>query len=181
MIKKVITVLMLAMAFSVTAFSQSQNEGYVGYSFLSQNVQFNKTSALKYNEDTDSHGITAGFSRYTKGENGKAGVFGVTADLTANFDTNRATLITAMAGVTAKARNETFVQPYARALVGIGSQSFTRVTLHDNNTVSAAFGVGAGIDWKVSTFSVRTGVDYTNTGFQGERQNSGRANIAVVF
>jgi hypothetical protein len=40
--------------------SQTANEGYVGYSFLRQNVHARVNSTtLRFNEDTDSHGVVA--------------------------------------------------------------------------------------------------------------------------
>lgn len=179
--KKVIAIFALALTFAVSASAQSQNEGYVGVSFLRQNVEFTQTPSVRFNENTDSFGVTAGVSRFTKTQNGKAGVLGVTADLTANFDTNQASLVTFMVGGTAKARNAEFVQPYVRVLGGVARQNVTRRNVFDKTDVSSAFDVGAGLDFKVSTFSVRTGLDFVNTGFHGERQNSGRATVAIVF
>ena len=108
----------------------TSNEGYVGYSFLRQDVKYNVTPVLKYNTNTDSNGVTFGGAHYF------AKNVGLTADVTINGGSNSASLVTVMAGGIAKARSMNYVQPYARLMGGVARQNVTRTNLKDFTDVS---------------------------------------------
>lgn len=178
-----LSLIALASVFAVSAQEKTQNEGVVAYSFIRQDVKFERPT-FKFNENTDSHGVSAGYTRYTKGEKGKVGVFGFTGELAANFDSNEASVLTALAGVTAKARNNSFIQPYVRAMVGGARQHVNRRNITDTTDVSFAYDLGAGIDFafkKDSRYALRTSADYINTSFYGQRQNAFRLGLGVTF
>lgn len=171
----------LAGVFAANA-QTSQNEFSVGYNFLRSNIEFNRTPVVRFNRDTDSHGISAGYTRYSAGVGDTASVVGLTAEGAVNFKSGEATMATLMGGGVLKARNAKYIQPYARVMGGVARQHVTEVNFRDNSNVSAAFDLGGGIDWKVGkTVALRTGVDYLNTGFGGERQNNFRGTLALVF
>jgi hypothetical protein len=185
----VILAMVFAFAFTATAqtatTSQTPNELFVGYSFVRQHVKadFNNTT-LRFHEDTDSHGFNAAYTRYLGGSATKAGVFGITGDVGVNFADGEVNLATAMAGVTLKARNSKYVQPYVRALGGVARQHVTRVNLLDTGDVSGSYLLGGGLDVNLKAYSpykLRFGADYLNTGFDGERQNSLRLTTGIVF
>lgn len=181
-----IAILTLVGALGVSA-QTYQGEVNLGYKYLRSNVDFKVTPVIGFDETTDSHGVEVGYTRYTKGSTGKAGVFGLTGQAAVNFNSNEATMVTLMAGPQLKARNAHFFQPYARGMVGVAVQHFNPATLptpptFDRSNTSVAFDVGAGVDWKVSpNFSVRTGADYLNTSFGGSRQNNVGISLGVVF
>lgn len=187
---KLFAIFALVFAFAFTAVaqntpttSQTKNEGVIAYSFLRQNVEF-RTPTLAYNTDTDSHGVNAGYTRYFGGSATRAGVFGLTADLGVNVDNNEASLVTVAGGVTAKARNYKYVQPYARALVGVARQNVNRFNIADTSDISAAFIGGVGVDFNTSAYSrykIGAGLDLVNTGFGGSRQNGLRGTVRFVF
>ena len=190
--KKIILVLTFILGtFAVSASaqtatsSQTANEGYVGYSFTRQDVkaQFNNTT-LRFNENTDSHGVVANYTRYLGGTPTQAGIFGLTAEAGASFADNEATLVTAMGGVTVKGRNYAYVQPSVRALIGAARERVTRTNLFDKSDVSVAYDLGAGLDVNVKKYSrykLHFGADYLNTGFRGERQNAVRLTTGIIF
>lgn len=165
--------------------SQTANEGFVGYSFVRQHVKAEvDNTTFRFHEDTDSHGVNAAYTRYFGGSATKAGVVGFTADLGANFANGEASLVTAMGGLTLKARNAKYVQPYVRGLAGVARQNVTRVNLRDNSDASFAYALGGGLDFNMSKYSrykVRLGADYIGTSFGGERQNAVRFTTGVVF
>ena len=176
------TLIALASIFTVSA-QKTQNEGYVGYNFVRQDVKYERP-AFKFDENTDSHGFSVGYSRYTKGEAGKVGVFGLTGEVSANFDTREASLVTVMAGGVAKARNNSYVQPYVRVLGGVARQHINRRNITNTTDASFAFNAGGGIDFafkKDSRYAIRTGADYVNTGFNNQRQNAVRLTAGIVF
>lgn len=184
MIKKLfaVTIIALASVFAVNA-QKTQNEGYVGYNFIRQDVKFEKP-AFKFNENTDSHGVSVGYTRYTKGDNDKVGVLGLTGEVTANFDNNEASVVTGLVGVTAKARNNSVVQPFVRGLVGGARQHVNRHNIKDATDISFAYDLGTGIDFafkKDSRYALRTSVDYLNTSFNDNRQNAIRLGLGLVF
>lgn len=187
--KNILAIFTLVFAFAFAAnaqtatTSQTANEGFVGYSFLRQNVEVNRAS-LKFDTDTDSHGFNAGYTRYFGGSSRKAGVVGFTADLGANFDNGDASLVTVMGGLVAKARNGKYVQPYVRAMGGFSRQNVNRYNITDTSDITSAFALGTGLDINVKKYSrykIRFGADYLNTGFKGERQNSVRLTTGLVF
>lgn len=184
---KVIALSLILLASVVAASAQSlrsQNEGVVAYNFLTSDVSVERLNHTRFNTDTDSHGFTVGYTRYTKGEAGKVGVLGLTGEVSANFDSNKATLATVMVGGTVKARNNSVVQPYARVLGGVARQNITRANIADVTDVSAAFDLGAGVDFAVkgrSRYGIGFGVDYLNTGFNGQRQNAYRGSVRLIF
>lgn len=186
----------LALAFMVGIFavgasaqtatsSQTANEGYVGYSFLRQHVKAQSDlSNLRFHEDTDSHGVVANYTRYLGGSATKAGVFGLTGEVGANFANSEATLVTAMGGITVKGRNFSYVQPSVRALIGGARERVTRTNLRDLSDVSLAYDLGGGVDLnfkKYSRYKLHLGADYINTNFNGERQNNIRVTTGLIF
>lgn len=165
--------------------SQTANEGYVGYSFLRQHVKAKSDlSSVRFHEDTDSHGIVANYTRYLGGSATKAGLFGLSGEVGANFANSEATLVTAMGGVTVKGRNYSYVQPSVRALIGGARERVTRTNLRDLSDVSLAYDLGAGVDVnfkKYSRYKLHLGADYINTNFNGERQNAIRLSTGIIF
>jgi hypothetical protein len=162
---------------------QTNNEGYVGYQFLRQDVKFERPS-IHFDENTDSHGVNAAYTYYFAGKKGKVNVLGITGEVGANFDNNEASLITAMGGLTLKARNSRYVQPYVHALGGVARQHVNRRNIFDTTDYSTAFAAGGGVDFNLkanSRYKVRFGADYLNTGFAGERQNAVRLSTGLVF
>jgi opacity protein-like surface antigen len=183
--------LLLSFAFfsaAVSAQEQTQSEFFVGYQFLRQDVKIERPT-LAFNENTDSHGFNANYTFYPKKESGRAGEFGFTAEVAGNFDRNDTSLVTAMGGVTVKARNNKFVQPFGKAVVGVARQSlneaqFTTLPNFKDSNTSVAFAVGGGLDFnlkKESRYKLRVGADYLNTGFDGQRQNGIRLITGIVF
>jgi len=184
--KKVIlaTMLVLVGAFGAMAQStQTANEFNVGYNFLRQDIKVERP-VIAFNENTDSHGFTAGYTRYLGGDPTKISGVGVTGEVAANFDGNEATLVTAMGGITLKARNFEYVQPYARALGGVAKQNVNRGNLTNFSDVSAVFDLGGGLNFNLgqrSRYKVQVGADYVNTGFMGERQHGVRLSTGLIF
>lgn len=177
--KKIFAILALTIISALGISAQaSKNEGYVGYSFLRQNVQYNVTPVLKFDTNTDSNGITFGGAHYiTKN-------LGLTADATINGGSNSASLVTVMVGGIAKARNLNFVQPYVRVLAGVGRQNVTRSNIKDFTDVQPVVDAGAGVDLypkKGGKVGLRLGADLVNSGFNGNRTNSARLTAALVF
>lgn len=163
--------------------SQTANEGFVGYSFMKENATFDR-GLIRYDADNDSHGFNVAYTRYFGGTATKAGVVGVTGDFGAQFNNGENSMVTGLVGVTAKARNYKYVQPYVRALGGVARQHVHIHTLTDVSDYSAAFAVGTGLDINTKAYSrykIRLGVDYLNTGFGGERQNNVRFTTGLVF
>lgn len=187
--KKVIAILALTLvsAFAISAQApQTDNEGFVGYSFLRQDVKFNTTPVLRFDRNTDSHGFNTAYTRYFAGAGEKeANTVGFTADLGANFDSNNnASLVTLMGGLTAQARNSKYVQPYVRALAGAARQNVKVNNITDFTDTSASFLVGTGLNLNLkanSRYKFRVGADWINTGFMGERQNGVRLTTGLVF
>src|SRR5687768_4016573 len=97
--KKVIALAILVLVGVIGANAQNHpqtaNEGYVGYTFLRQDVKFEQPSTT-FNERTDSHGVLASYTRYVGAEGDKVGVLGFTGELGANFDSDSARLVTLM-------------------------------------------------------------------------------------
>lgn len=163
---------------------QTANEGFVGYSFVRQDVKFTQAPRFVFNENTDSHGFNISGTHYFGGNATKVGVVGLTADFGANFDSNEANLVTATAGVTIKGRNFRYIQPSVRVLGGIGRQHVNRRNILDTTDVSGVFIAGVGLDFttkNISRYKFHTGIDYLNTGFGGERQNGARATVGLTF
>lgn len=189
--KKIIALFTMLVGFSIGAFaqtateSQTANEGFIGYSFVRQHVKAkDDLTSLRFHEDTDSHGFNAAYTRYFGGSATKAGTVGFTADLGANFAHGEANLVTLMGGLTAKARNSKYVQPYVRGLAGFARQNVTRVNITDNSDASFAYALGGGVDFNTGAYSrykIRLGADYLNTGFNGERQNAVRIITGLTF
>lgn len=189
----VVLALVFGSAFAVAAqtptTSQTANEGFVGYSFVRQNFETLTVDdeTFNFNDSTDSHGVNAAYTRYFGGKANKAGVVGITGDLGFQFGSergNRTNLVTLMGGVTAKARNSKYVQPYVRGLAGVARQGVNIDNFGDYSDWSSAFALGGGVDFNVKKYSrykVRVGVDYLNTGFAGERQNNLRFTTGLVF
>lgn len=176
--KKIITILILMIASTVTSFSQS-NEFYAGYSFIREDVKFSELTR-RYSENTDSHGFVASYTRYVD----KSNSFGVTGEVSANFDSSgkNSTLVTAMGGFTIKNREAKNFNPYFKGLAGVARQEVNRTTLFDTSDVSGAFSVGGGFDVKfVKNTQWRVGADYVNVGFKSERHNAWRFHTGLVF
>lgn len=166
------------MVVSVLGISAQSNEGYVGASFLRENVKFTQIKKA-FDENTDSLGINLAGTHYVNKSN-----FGLTADFGANFDTNSASLVTLTAGGTFKARNYKYAQPFVHVLGGIARQNVNRSNITDVTNVSPALLLGGGIDFNTrakSDYKVRVGADLVSTRFGNERQDGLRATIGLVF
>lgn len=187
--KKVIAILTLTLAavFTVSAqTTQTDNAGSVSYVFLRENVKANQAPVLKFNRNTDSHGFSASYTRFFAGKGtGAANTLGAVGEVSANFDSkSSASLVTAMVGVTAEARNAKFIQPFARVLVGVARQNVTLTNLKEVSDSALAYDLGGGFDFNLaanSRYKVRTGFDYLNTRFVGQRQNGARLQLGLVF
>ena len=177
-----LTILVLAGAIGVSA-QQTANEGYVGYSFLRQNVKFERP-VVDFNENTDSHGFMAAYTRYLDGTATRVGSVGITGEVAANFDSNEANVVTAMGGLRVKARNLNYVQPSFKVVGGVARQHVNRQNITDTSDLTAAFAAGVGVDLstkKDTRYKLHLGADYLNTGFNGERQHGVRLNAGFVF
>lgn len=178
--KKILFSLILTLAaFSGAVLAQDKDDVAVGYQFLRQDVKFERP-ALAFNENTDSHGFYANYTRYL----GESGVLGVTGDVSANFDNNEASVVTAMGGLTLKARNAKYVQPYVNALGGLARSHVNRQNILDTTDISTAYALGGGVDIRTSEDSkvkFQIGANYVNTRFNGERQHGVQARVGLVF
>lgn len=160
----------------------TQNQFVVGYNYLHTNLDTRNVPPVNWNSKDDSHGFTVGYTRFTEGDANKVGVLGLTGEFTTNFNSNEATMITALVGGTLEARNAKTIQPYARVLGGVARQHVTINNFRNTSDTTFAFDVGAGVDWRLKKrYSLRTGVDYLNNGFLGERQDNIRATVGLVF
>lgn len=164
--------------------SQTNNEFVAAYSFLREDVKIQRP-ALRFETNTDSHGFNASYTRYVYGGTAnKAAVVGFTADFGANFDTNEASLVTLAGGVTVKARNSKYIQPYVRVLGGVARQNVVRFNLLITTDYSGVGIVGTGVDFNTKAYSrykVGLGADYVNTGFNVIRQHGARFTARFVF
>jgi hypothetical protein len=183
---KLLLIMLLAFTGMVTAqtTTQTNNEGYVGYQFLRQDVKFERPS-FTFQAPTDSHGVNVSYTRYLA-KKGEVGNVGLTVDVGANFKNDEVPLATLMGGVTFKARNQKYVQPFARGLVGVARENITvsNLPVFNRADYSAAFALGGGLDFNVkahSRYKIRLGADYLNTGFDGARQNAVRLSTGLVF
>lgn len=181
--KRIILIAAIVMATAFGAFAQSQvksaNEFYVGYSFVRQDVKF-ETPIFRFNENTDSHGVVASYTRYTS----KTSPVGITGEVGANFDSNKASLVTALGGITLKARNVKWIQPSVKFLAGAARLNVDRHNIFNPSDVSGAYSAGVGLDFNTrsaDTFGVHVGLDYINIGFNSQRQNAVRFTTGLVF
>ncbi len=179
--------------------SQSAEEGFVGLSAMRQNVETLRfdSGTFRVNQDTDSIGFNAAYTHYLGGNKteNKAGVFGITGEIDAQFhnkENSKVALISSAFGVTLKARNNKYIQPYGRALAGFGRRDFggARVVSGGSGISLGGFettGVyifGTGVDFNTKAYSrykIRVGLDYVNTGWGEGRQHNGRFTTGLVF
>lgn len=181
--KRVLFSLVLTLAAFGAVFAQDKGEFGVGYQFLRQDVKFEQPS-LAFDENTDSHGFYVNATRYFGGSATRNGVVGLTGDVGVNIDNNEANLVTALGGVTLKARNAKYVQPFVNVLGGVARQHVNRQNILDTSDVSTAYALGGGVDIKPRSESkaqIRIGANYLNTGFAGERQNAVVLRAGLVF
>jgi hypothetical protein len=172
-------VLTLVAVGATFAQSTGKSDVAVGYQFTRQDVKFEQQT-LAFDENTDSHGFYANGAYYP----GKAGVVGITGDVGVSIDSNEANLVTAMGGLTLKARNNKYVQPYVMGLAGVARQHVNRQNIFDTTDVSLAYGAGAGVDIKFrsdSKVKLQVGANYLNTGFNDQRQNAVQLRAGLVF
>lgn len=181
--KKFLFSLILTFVAFGAVFAQNSKEVAVGYQFLRQDVKFEQPT-LVFNENTDSHGFFVNGTHYFGDSGVGKGVFGLTADVGVNIDKNEANLVTALAGVTIKARNARVVQPFVNVLGGVARQHVNRQNLLDTTDISMAYAVGGGVDIKPrkdSKVQLRLGANYLNTGFNDTRQNGVVLRAGLVF
>lgn len=181
--RKFIFSLILTLAAFGAVFAQDRAELAVGYQFLRQDVKIERPT-LAFNENTDSHGFYVNATRYFGGSAGRNGVLGLTGDVGVNIDNNEANLVTAMGGLTLKARNARYIQPFVNVLGGVARQHVNRQNILDTTDVSTAYALGGGVDIKPrsdSKVQLRLGANYLNTGFGGARQNSAVLRVGLVF
>lgn len=186
--RKVIAIfaLTLASVFAVSAqTTQTNNEGFVGYTFYTSDVE-GKVNNVSFDKKTDAHGFNAAYTRYFAGANAKASnTVGFTADLGVNFNgKNEASLVTVMGGLTAKARNNKYIQPYVNALAGVSRQNVRINNVTEFSDVAPAFALGGGLSFNLaenSRYKFTVGADYLNTGFNGQRQGGARVKAGFNF
>lgn len=194
--KKLIALTILVLAGAMATFAQtnqSANEGFVGLSAMRQNLDTYKVNrdTFRVNGDTDSVGFNAAYTRYFGGDKSanKVGVLGLTSEIDAQFhnkEESKVALVSASWGLTLKARNAKYVQPYVRALAGVGRRDFGggiagRISGAESTGVYTA---GAGLDFNTKAYSrykIRVGADYVNTGWGDSRQNNVRFTTGLVF
>ena len=175
--KKLIISSIIAVVGATSAMAQNASETFVGYSFLKQNVESTR-SVARFDENTDSHGFVVSHSRYFM----KTKTVGLTGEVGANFDTNEASLVTALGGVVFKAQQEATVRPFAKALIGYARQRVDRNNILNSTDAAGAYSLGGGFDVVVKGgYQWRVGADYLNTGFGGVRQNAVRFSTGLVF
>jgi hypothetical protein len=90
----------------VFAQSTGKTDVAVGYQFTRQDVKFDQSPVLSFDENTDSHGFYVNGAYYP----GTKGVLGITGDVGVSIDNREANLVTAMGGLTLKARNNKYFQ-----------------------------------------------------------------------
>ena len=184
--KKLIALTIALVAFasvSMAQTTQTDNEMMVAYSFLRQDVKFERPN-LTFNENTDSHGFVASYTRYVESK-GKPSVIGFTAEVGANFDSkSSASLVTAIGGVTLKARRANYIQPYVKGLIGVARQDLNRTNLRDFDSTSFAYSVGSGLNFnlgKGSRYKLNVGADYIGTRVGDNTQHGVRLVTGLVF
>lgn len=183
--KKVIAILFTGVCLTLSAYSQteSKNEVFIGYSFLKQDVKFEKSN-FKFDENTDSHGFDVNYTRYVGKSNNKNGVVGFMVDLGSNFDNNDASLVTLMGGIVFKARNQKYFRPYVRGLAGVAREHVNRNNIFDSTDIKPAYAIGAGFDVKTkvkNNWALSFGADYVGTNFRGEQQSAVRLVTGIRF
>lgn len=162
---------------------QSANEFKIAYSFLRQDVKV-EVPTFTFDDNTDSHGVTVGYTRYLNGSSDRVGTVGLTGEVTASFNNDDSSLVTAQGGFTLKARNNERFQPSVRALAGVARQNVTRGNIFDVSDVTPAFTLGAGMDIATvrnSRYKLHLGADYVNTRFMGDQQHGARLNVGFIF
>ena len=179
--KKILFSLMLTLVAFGGAFAQStgKNDVAVGYQFTRQDVKFERP-VLAFDENTDSHGFYVNGAHYFD----KDGIVGLTGDVGVSVDSNEASLVTAMGGLTLKARNAKYVQPFVQVLGGVARQHVNRQNILDTTDVTGAFAVGGGVDVQFSSdakVKFQLGANYLNTGFGGQRQSGAQFRAGLVF
>lgn len=181
--KRLIFSLILTLAAFGATFAQDTSELAVGYQFLRQDVKFERPT-LAFDENTDSHGAFANYTRYFGGTATRKGVVGLTGDVGVNVDNNEANLVTVLGGLTLKARNAKSIQPFVNVLGGVARQHVNRQNILDTTDITTAYAVGGGVDIGRDVDSrvrVRLGANYLNTGFNGARQNGVVLRAGLVF
>ncbi len=181
-----IAIMLVAGVVGVSAQStqeQSQNQFVVGYNFATSDVSAARLNGTRFNSDTDSHGVTVGYTRFTKSVGDKVGVLGLTGEVTANFDANEASQVTVMAGPTLQARNSSYVQPYARVLAGVSRTHINRANIADVSDASLALDAGVGLDFsgKGKRVGFRTGFDVVRYTFNNEPTYAYKATAGIRF
>lgn len=172
--------LVLGLSFGALAQVDRSFETYVGYQVVRVNPDV-VTPTFKFVDSTDTHGFNVSETYYANK------VVGVTAELGANFDTEgkKASLVTAMGGLTFKANRAGKIQPFVRALAGTSyikadSAIFTQPTKAD---FGFAASLGGGLDWRINKkFGIRLfQVDYLSTSNFGQHQNNVRVGGGILF
>ena len=165
---------MVALLFAFTAAvnaqtPQSNFEGYVGAQYDRSSFDFRtvNTDSFKFNRGTDTVGGVVDLTGYF------AKNVGVTGQVAATFDgrsSESTSLVTALGGLTFKARSNARFQPYARVLAGVARQRTAIDQIHnftDTSDVNFAGKVGVGLDVNLkenSRYKWRLiGVDYMRT------------------
>lgn len=155
-------------------------EVYVGYQFVRVNPDV-RTPNFRFDRTSDSNGVNASLTGYFKN-------VGLTGEVAANFSggANDNSLVTAMGGLTIKAKSNKTFQPFIRGLVGgarirAANQQLTNFT--DRSDVGLAFAGGIGLDVKVGkTVSLRLlQADYLQTRIFNNVQHNVRLGAGLVF
>jgi len=193
--KKVIAIAVMVVSFVFAGYAQQTNdEVYVGASYLKQNVETLDSNTFVLDKSKDSVGVLGDYTHYFGGDKkaGKVGVVGITMELSAQFhDYNNSTvaLVTGGYGVTVKARNQKF-QPFVKIIGGFARSNFGGTVFRNGTGFTRSAGgttmlvAGAGFDLmksKTSRVKWRLGADYMNTGFGETRQHNVRIHSGIVF
>ena len=168
--------------FGASVASAQDKEVYFGYQAVVQDVDFADRASFIDRSKTI-HGVNTSFTGYVSDSVGITGEVGANFTGDSRFDDS---LVTAMGGLTLKARgNETF-KPFVRGLVGVArkraaNELFTNFT--DTRDVGLAFATGGGLDIQVDKHvAIRAfQVDYLQTRLFNETQHNFRAGAGLVL
>jgi hypothetical protein len=181
--KKIFAAILLVIGMTFALAMPADGQGTIQTSFEYQGLRKNvdENHSFSIDKSHDLHGAAAsvtGFFSDTVGVTGEAGF---------NFGTDSRydnSLLTAMGGVTIKARNNKQWQPFARGLVGVARERETVSQLSfDTRDVGLAFAAGGGLDIKVDdNLSIRAfRADYMQTRLFGTVSHNLRLGVGIVF
>jgi len=172
--KYIVTMLLIVGGFIGLANAQ---ETFVGVQV--QRINPNITEPVfRFDRQTDSVGPVVSFTNYeTKN-------LGLTAEGSAVFSGENQTtqLYTALGGLTLKSRSYNSVQPYVKALAGVGISRVGNILGDTKTSVSPTYKAGVGVDLgkgKVKFRLIEGGYQYTR--FYDQRQDAIYLSSGIVF